>query len=66
MVLITAVAQGRLKALEAHYEKLGRNLAIVRMTEAVAMPGARIEEGAGPFFPAPRPYPTWPLTVGSV
>jgi hypothetical protein len=57
MILITSVAQGQLEALEAHYEKLGRDLAIIRITEAVAMAGARIEEGAGPFFSAPRPYP---------
>jgi hypothetical protein len=57
MVLITAVAQAQLEALEAHYQKLGRDLAIIRMTEAVAMAAARINEGAGPFLPAPRPYP---------
>ncbi len=54
MVLITSVAQAQLEALEAHYQKLGRDLAIIRMTEAVAMAAARIDAGAGPFFPAPR------------
>jgi hypothetical protein len=57
MVLITAVAREQLEALEAHYEKLGRDVAIVRMTEAIAMAATRIEEQAGPFYPAPRPYP---------
>jgi hypothetical protein len=27
------------------------------MAEAIAMAAARIEEQAGPFSPAPRPYP---------
>lgn len=57
MVLITATAQAQLEALEQHFTKLNRELATVRMTEAIAMAGARIEEGAGPFWPYPRPYP---------
>jgi hypothetical protein len=57
MVLITAEAQAQLEALEAHYAQLGRDLATIRMTEAMAMAAARIEEQAGPFWPAPRPYP---------
>ncbi len=57
MVRITATAQAQLEALERHYAKLGRDLAIIRMVEAVAMAVARIEEQAGPFWPAPRPYP---------
>ncbi len=57
MVLITATAQAQLEALEWHYTDLGRDLATIRMTEAVAMAAARIEERAGPFLPTPRPYP---------
>ncbi len=57
MVLITAAAQAQLEMLEDHYARLGRDLATVRMTEAVAMAAARIEEQAGPFWPSPRPYP---------
>ena len=57
MVLITAAAQAQLEALEKHYAELGRDIATIRMTEAVAMAAARIEEQAGPFWPAPRPYP---------
>ncbi len=57
MVLITATAQAQLEALERHYAELGRDLATIRMMEAVAMAAARIEEQAGPFLPTPRPYP---------
>lgn len=57
MVLITATAQGQVEALERHYAALGRDAAAVRMAEAIAMAAVRIEEGAGPFASAPRPYP---------
>ncbi len=57
MVLIAATAQMQIEALERHYSALGRDAAIIRMTEAVAMAAARIEEQAGPFWSAPRPYP---------
>ena len=58
MVLITAAAQAQFEALESHYAKLDRDLASIRMTEAVATAITRIEQQAGPFWPAPRPYPT--------
>lgn len=57
MVLITAAAQAQLEALERHYTTLDRDLATIRMTEAVALAAVRIEAQAGPFWPVPRPYP---------
>jgi hypothetical protein len=57
MVLITAAAQSQLEALERHYDRLNRDLATIRMTEAVAMAAGRIEDNPGPFWAAPRPYP---------
>lgn len=57
MVFITATAQAQLEALEDHYARLGRDLAAVRMLEAVALAKLRIEKGLGPFYDAPRPYP---------
>lgn len=57
MVLITATARAQLETLEEHYARLGRDLAVVRMLEAVAMAELRIEKGLGPFYDAPRPYP---------
>lgn len=57
MVTITATARAQIEALERHYVDLGRDAAIIRMTEAIALAAARIEEQAGPFRPAPRPYP---------
>ena len=57
MVLITATAQAQLEALERHYSALGRDIATIRMTEAVMAASVRIERRAGPFWPAPHPYP---------
>jgi hypothetical protein len=57
MVLITAAAQAQLEALESYCAKLGRDLAAVRMAEAVSHAASRIEAQAGPFWTAPRPYP---------
>ena len=57
MVLLTATAQTQIEALEAHYAALDRDSATLRMVEAVARAAARIEQHAGPFWPAPRPYP---------
>lgn len=57
MVLITDAAQAQLEALEDHYARLGRDQASIRMAEAVAAASMRIEAQAGPFRPAPRPYP---------
>jgi hypothetical protein len=37
MVVITTAAKAQLEALEDHYVSLGRDLAAVRMAEAVAM-----------------------------
>ncbi len=36
---------------------LGRDIATIRLTEAIAIAVTRIEEQAGPFWSAPRPYP---------
>ena len=57
MVQITAEAQAQIEALERHYAALDRDLATIRLTEAVAVAVSRIEAGKGPFWPAPRPYP---------
>ena len=57
MVRITATAKAQLEALEDHYAKLGRDQAVIHMTAAVAGAVRRIEVQAGPFWPAPRPYP---------
>jgi len=57
MVLLTGAAQAQFEALERHYAKLDRDLATIRMMEAVASAIARIEQQTGPFWPAPRPYP---------
>jgi plasmid stabilization system protein ParE len=57
MVVITTTARAQLEALEDHYAELGRDVAAIRMTESVAVAAARIERQAGPFWPAPRPYP---------
>jgi len=57
MILITATAQAQLEALERHYAMMNRDLATVRMAEAIAMAVIRIEERAGPFLSNPRPYP---------
>jgi hypothetical protein len=57
MVFLTATARAQLESLEAYYDRLGRDLATIRMSEAIAMAAARIEEQVGPFLPAPRPYP---------
>ncbi len=57
MVLLTDTARAQLEALERHFAKLNRDAATIRMAEAIAMAVIRIEERAGPFWPAPRPYP---------
>lgn len=57
MVIITKRAQDQLEALEQHYERLERDDATRRLSEALLIAMARIEAGKGPFLAAPRPYP---------
>lgn len=57
MVLIAAAARRQIDALARHYDELDREQATARMTAAVAVAVERIEDQAGPFWGAPRPYP---------
>ena len=57
MIRITAAAQSQLEDLEQHYTTRGRDLAVLRMVQAIDAAMFRIEAQIGPFFPAPRPYP---------
>lgn len=57
MVIITDFAEEQLDALALHYDRLDRDLATIRMAEALRHAMAIIEAQTGPFFAAPRPYP---------
>lgn len=57
MIRLSAGAQAQVEALERHYAEIDRDVAALRMSEAIERAGARIEEQIGPFLLYPRPYP---------
>ena len=57
MVILTDFAEAQLDALERYYDRLDRDLATIRLAEAVRSAIVIADSQAAPFLAAPRPYP---------
>jgi len=58
VIRVSRTARGHIAALVAHYDQLERPEAVRNLRSAIARAATRIETRRGPFYPAPRPYPT--------
>ena len=58
MIRLSAAARAQVAQLTGHYTDKGRDNAIRNLRRSLTAASDRIEAGKGPFFPAPRPYPS--------
>jgi len=58
VIRISRTADGQIQELVAHYARLERPEAVRNLRFVIARASTRIETQRGPFYPAPRPYPT--------
>ena len=58
MIRLSPAARAQVSSLIRHYANLDRPEAVSNLRAVVARAGERIVSRRGPFYPAPRPYPT--------
>jgi hypothetical protein len=58
VIRLTSRARAQIASLMAHYVERDRDDAIGNLRRAVTTASERIVAQRGPFFPAPRPYPS--------
>lgn len=58
MIRLSPAARAQVSSLIKHYTELARPEAVRNLRAVVVRGGERIDSRRGPFYPAPRPYPT--------
>jgi plasmid stabilization system protein ParE len=58
VIRLTSRARTQIASLTAHYVERERDDAISNLQSAITTASERILAQRGPFFPAPRPYPS--------